>query len=77
MTQDNRDGDDCEAGYRHERVKDSAVEARTSDVVVHSPCTSLSSLADDVGQPILFLPIIFNMLWRQELVAELSHHALR
>jgi hypothetical protein len=64
------------AGYRRERVNDSAAEARTSDVVGHSPGISLRSLADEVGQPILVLPTIFHMLWRQELVAELSQHTL-
>jgi hypothetical protein len=64
------------AGYRHERVGDTAVAARTREVIEHSPGVSLSVLAHRVGEPILVVPTIFHMLWRHEVEAELSHYEL-
>ena len=64
------------AGYRHERVSDNAVGARVRQVVHHSPGISLRRLAGEVGEPILVLPTIFHMLWRQQLVTELSRLTL-
>jgi hypothetical protein len=64
------------AGYRHERVSDTAVVARTREVIEHSPGVSLSVLAHQVGEPTLVAPTIFHMLWRHELRAELSHYGL-
>jgi hypothetical protein len=64
------------AGYRHERVSDNAIGARVRQVVQHSPGIGLRRLAGEVGEPILVLPTIFHMLWRQELVTELSRLTL-
>ena len=64
------------AGYRHGRISDHAIGARVRQVVQHSPGLSLRRLAGKVGEPILSLPTIFHMLWRQELVTELSRLTL-
>jgi hypothetical protein len=61
------------AGYRHERVRAApivdAVYAITAAAWDGIP---LSILADEIGERVVVLPTIFNMLWCQELLADLG-----
>ncbi len=58
------------AGYRHPR-HDLHVVAQTLRAVFSRPMPLLDG-AEVAGEPIAVLPVLFHLLWRQELVADLS-----
>ncbi|EWM09700.1 hypothetical protein KUTG_00004 [Kutzneria sp. 744] len=58
------------AGYRHPR-HDLPVVAETLRAVFSRPMPLLDG-AEAAGDPIAVLPVLFHLLWRQELVADLS-----
>jgi hypothetical protein len=64
------------AGYRHERVRDRGVASRTQDFFQHCAGASLNGLAAEGGETVLVLPTIFHMMWRRELVTDVSQRIL-
>jgi hypothetical protein len=64
------------AGYHHERVRDQPTVARIREVVDHYPEIAPGELAHAVGEPMLVFPKVFHMLWRHELVTDLSQRTL-
>ncbi|WP_281274689.1 TnsA-like heteromeric transposase endonuclease subunit [Actinokineospora cianjurensis] len=58
------------AGYRHPRHGVPAV-AEELRAVCSAP-VGLLDLAESVGDPIAVLPVLFHLLWRQELLVDLS-----
>ena len=57
------------AGYRHPRHRLPAVAAALLAAVTGA--SSLTVAADQVGDPVAVLPVLFHLLWCQELVADL------
>ncbi|MFE6848809.1 TnsA-like heteromeric transposase endonuclease subunit [Streptomyces sp. NPDC057686] len=62
------------AGYRHLRVHRPAVAARLTEVFASG--AGLLAGAGQVGDPIAVLPVLFHLLWKQELVADLRSRPL-
>ena len=58
------------AGYRHPRCGDLAAEARLLDVFGSG--LPLMEGAEEAGDPIATLPPLFDLMWRRELLADLS-----
>lgn len=58
------------AGYRHPRYRVTATAAALLDVCA-TP-TPLIVAAESVGDPISVLPVLFHLVWTQELSADLS-----
>lgn len=58
------------AGYRHPRCFDEAVAARLLDVFT-APMPLMDG-AELVGDPLGTLPVLYHLLWRQLLVADLA-----
>jgi hypothetical protein len=58
------------AGYRHPRYAQPALMARLRDVFA-APAPLLAGAAA-AGDPVAVLPVLFGMLWRSELAAELD-----
>ncbi len=58
------------AGYRHPRCGHPATEARLLEVF--GPGMALMEGAEAAGDPIATLPVLFHLLWRRELLADLS-----
>jgi hypothetical protein len=58
------------AGYRHPRHHLSAVADRLR--AVFGEPTGLMAGAETVGDSIAVLPVLFHLLWRHDLVADLS-----
>jgi hypothetical protein len=58
------------AGYRHPRCGEPAAQARLLDVF--GPGLPLMEGAEAAGDPITMLPPLFHLMWRRELVADLS-----
>jgi hypothetical protein len=58
------------AGYRHPRCGDPATEARLLDAF--GPGLPLMEGAKAAGDPIATLPALFHLMWRRELLADLS-----
>lgn len=58
------------AGYRHERHHQTAVAAALRQVC-ETPA-GLMAAASEVGDPVAVLPVLFHLMWRQELTAELT-----
>lgn len=58
------------AGYRHPRYEDAAVEARLLEIF--DPCLGLLEGAEDAGDPLATLPVLYHLLWRQDLLIDLT-----
>jgi hypothetical protein len=58
------------AGYRYPRCDDRVVADALRDAFVFP--RSLMSGAEQVGDPIAVLPVLYHLMWRHELVADLS-----
>lgn len=58
------------AGYRHPRCYDRVVAGALRDAFLFP--RSLMSGAEQVGDPIAVLPVLYHLMWRHELVADLS-----
>jgi len=58
------------AGYRHRRCDDPAIRARL--VAQFAEPQPLMAGAYAVGDPIAVLPVLFHLLWRHELSADLQ-----
>ena len=58
------------AGYRHPRCGDLAAEARLLEVFGSG--LPLMEGAEEAGDPIATLPPLFHLMWRRELLADLS-----
>ena len=58
------------AGYRHPRCGNPAAEARL--LAVFSGGLPLMEGAEEAGDPIAVLPPLFHLMWRRELLADLS-----
>ncbi|MEU0480965.1 TnsA-like heteromeric transposase endonuclease subunit [Streptosporangium sp. NPDC006013] len=58
------------AGYRHPRCMDEAVAAQLREVFAQP--LALMDGAELVGDPIATLPVLFHLMWRHELEADLS-----
>ena len=58
------------AGYRHPRCGQPETEARLLDVL--GPGLGLMEGAEAAGDPLSTLPVLFHLMWRRELVADLS-----
>jgi hypothetical protein len=58
------------AGYRHPRCGDPATEARLLEAF--GPGLPLMEGAEAAGDPLATLPVLFHLMWRRQLVADLS-----
>jgi hypothetical protein len=58
------------AGYRHPRCADPATEARL--LQAFGPGLPLMEGAEAAGDPLATLPVLFHLMWRQELAADLT-----
>ncbi|MGP3913882.1 TnsA-like heteromeric transposase endonuclease subunit [Nonomuraea sp. 10N515B] len=58
------------AGYRHPRCFDEALAARLLSVFVRP--RGLMAGAEEAGDPIASLPVLFHLMWRHHLLADLS-----
>jgi hypothetical protein len=58
------------AGYRHPRCGDPATEARLLEAF--GPGLPLMEGAEAAGDPLATLPVLFHLMWRRELAADLS-----
>jgi hypothetical protein len=58
------------AGYRHPRCYDEVVAGGLRKVFTE-PCALMDG-AGQAGDPLATLPVLFHLLWRQELAADLS-----
>ena len=58
------------AGYRHPRCGDPATEARLLEAF--GPGLPLMEGAGAAGDPLATLPVLFHLMWRRQLVADLS-----
>jgi hypothetical protein len=58
------------AGYRHPRCGDPATEARLLEAF--GPGLPLMEGAEAAGDPLATLPVLFHLMWRWELAADLS-----
>ena len=58
------------AGDRHPRCGDPAAEARLLEAF--GPGLPLMEGAEAAGDPLATLPVLFHLMWRQELTADLS-----
>lgn len=58
------------AGYRHPRCHDREVAKALRDAFFFP--RSLMSGAEQVGDPIAVLPVLYHLMWRHDLVADLS-----
>ncbi len=58
------------AGYRHPRCFDEAIAARLSEVF-NRP-RALMDGAELAGDPLATLPVLYHLLWKQLLVADLA-----
>ena len=58
------------AGYRHPRCRDPATEARLLEAF--GPGLPLMEGAEAAGDPLATLPVLFHLMWRRELAADLS-----
>ena len=63
------------AGYRHPRYARAPVMAALGEVFAAGP-RPLRAAAAEVGDPVAVLPVLFAMLWRGELAAELDSRVL-
>ena len=61
------------AGYRHPRCGDPGIAARLREVFAWD--RPLMAGAEAAGDPIATLPVLFHLMWRRELAADLSHRA--
>ena len=57
-------------GYRHPRCGEPAAEARLLEAF--GPGLPLMEGAEAAGDPIATLPVLFHLMWRRELLADLS-----
>ena len=58
------------AGYRHQRCYDAAAGARLREVFTRR--RALMAGAEAAGDPFATLPVLFHLMWRHELMADLS-----
>jgi hypothetical protein len=58
------------AGYRHPRCRDEAVAGRLREVFARP--RALMDGAELAGDPLATLPVLFHLMWRHELAADLS-----
>ena len=58
------------AGYRHPRCGEPAAEARL--LRAFGPGLPLMKGAEAAGDPLVTLPPLFHLMWRRELLADLS-----
>jgi hypothetical protein len=58
------------AGYRHPRCFDEHIAARLLEVF-NRP-RALTDGAELVGDPLGVLPVLYHLLWKQQLVADLA-----
>ena len=58
------------AGYRHSRCFNTEVAARLREFFA-APGLLMEG-AEEAGDPIAVLPVLFHLMWRQELVCDLS-----
>jgi hypothetical protein len=58
------------SGYRHPRCHDRVLAAKLLDEF--AGCRPLLEGARQIGDPIMVLPVVFNLLWRSQLLADLT-----
>jgi hypothetical protein len=58
------------AGYRHPRCHDEAVAGRLREVFAWPG--ALIEGAEQAGDPLATLPVLFHLMWRHQLIADLS-----
>jgi hypothetical protein len=58
------------AGYRHPRCQEAGIAARLREAFASG--RALMDGAEAAGDPLATLPVLFHLMWRQELTADLS-----
>jgi hypothetical protein len=58
------------AGYRHPRCGQAGTEARL--LKAFGSGLELMEAAEAAGEPLATLPVLFHLMWRRELTADLS-----
>ena len=64
------------AGYRHPRCGRAPESASVLGALASDSALTIRSLAARVGDPLVVLPTIFHLLWRQQINTDLATHSL-